>query len=300
LVGAAVELRQVRYFVEVARARHFTRAAEVVGVAQPALSQQVRALERELGVALLERTSRRVRLTPAGEVFFARAEQLLADAAQAQLEMQEFAGLTRGRVVVGVVPSLEERWLADLLAGFSRLYPGVELVLREETTGELVDLTNRGDVDLALVHIGEGGSWPGLDTAPLFDEDLVIAVAPDHPLAHQERVDLWSLRDERWILLKPGSVVRQSVIDASAALGFTPRITFESSAVGPIRALAAVGLGIAVLPRSVAEADGPPIAVVRLDPPLTRTLGLAWRKTGYRARPSSAFLEYARRQGRRP
>src|SRR5438105_2637517 len=113
-----MELRQVRYFAVLARTQHFTRAAEEIGIAQPALSQQIKALERELGVELLERSSRRVRLTPAGKVFQARAEQLIADAAQAQLEMQEFAGLARGRVAVGTIPSLDERWLADLLSRF--------------------------------------------------------------------------------------------------------------------------------------------------------------------------------------
>jgi DNA-binding transcriptional LysR family regulator len=293
-----MELRQVRYFVVVAREQHFTRAAEEIGIAQPALSQQVRSLERELGVALLERTSRRVRLTAAGEVFLARAEQLLADAAEAQREMQEFAGLARGRVAVGAVPSLDERWLADLLSRFYHLYPGIELVLREETTAELVELVAQGQLDLALIHLAESADRPGLATAPLFSEDLVLAVGPEHPLAGEERVGLVALREERWVLLKPGSVVRQSVVDACTALGFAPRIAFESSALGPVRALASVNLGIAVLPRSIAEADGPPIAVVRLDPPaLTRTVGLVWRAASSRSRAAAAFLDFARRDG---
>src|SRR5258707_15446196 len=117
-----MELRQLRYFVVLAQALNFTEAAEIIGIAQPALSQQIRALELELGVTLLDRTSRRVSLTDAGLAFSSRAEQLLADADKARLEMQEFAGLLRGKIVVGVVPNLGEMWLAHLIADFHQRY----------------------------------------------------------------------------------------------------------------------------------------------------------------------------------
>jgi DNA-binding transcriptional LysR family regulator len=290
-----MELRQVRYFVVVARERHFTRAAAVLGIAQPALSQQIRALERELRVALLERTSRRVRLTAAGEVFLPRAEQLLADADQAQREMQEFAGLLRGRVAVGVIPSIDEQWLADLLSRFYRAYPGIELQLREDTTDEQIDAVAGRQLDLALIHFTEGAERPGLTSEPLFTEEIVLAVGTEHRLASVKRVALAELRNERWVLLKPGSVVRQNVVEACAALGFAPHIAFECSSLSPVRALASANLGIALLPQSVAAQDGPPIAVVRLDAPaLTRTLALIWRAAPFHSRATAAFVEVAR------
>src|SRR6185436_16430560 len=101
-------------------------------------------------------------------------------------------------------------------------------------------------------------------------------------------VGLDELREERWVLLKPGSVVRQSVVDACAALGFAPHIVFEASSLTPVRALASVNLGIACLPRSIAAAEGPPIAVVRLDPPaLKRTVTLIWREEPFQSRPGA-------------
>jgi LysR family hydrogen peroxide-inducible transcriptional activator len=290
-----VELRQVRYFVAVAHEQHFTRAALALGIAQPALSQQLRTLERELGVTLLQRTSRRVRLTPAGEAFLARAEQLLADADRAQREMEVFAGLGRGRLAVGVIPSLNERWLAGLFARFNQGYPGIELMLREETTAGLVDAVAKGELDLALIHYTSDADRAGLVCEPLFDEDVVLAVGLDHRLAGVDRVALDDLRDERWVLLKPGSVTRQSVVDACAALGFHPHVFFESSSLTPVRALASAGLGIAVLPRSVAAAEGPPIATVRLDPPaLVRTVALAWRPAPFLSPAAAAFVDIAR------
>src|SRR4051812_42958578 len=150
--GGHVELRQIRYFAAVARRRHFTAAAEAIGVAQPALSQQIRLLERELRIDLFDRTGRRVRLTPAGEAFLVRAERVLAEVASAQAEMAEFAGAVRGRVVVGTLPSLAEHQLPRLVAGFHERHPGLELVLREERTANLMALLSNGEVELALLH----------------------------------------------------------------------------------------------------------------------------------------------------
>ena len=290
-----MELRQVRYFVVVARERHFTRAAAEIAIAQPALSQQIRALERELGVVLFDRTTRHVRLTAAGEAFLVHAERLLAEAAEARRAMQEFAGLARGRVAFGTVPTLPDRWLAGALAGFNREHPAIELVLREETTDDLVASIQGGRLDLALLHL-EGDAAAGLATAELFAEDAALLVVPDHPLVARGRVRLADLRDEPWVFLKAGGGIRRQVLDACAAAGFAPRVAFESSALGPVRAMAAAGLGVAAVPRSVAHEDGPPVAVVELEGSVARrTVGLAWRP-GVRLPPApAAFAEFLRR-----
>lgn len=296
-----MELRRLRYFVAVARRRHFTAAAAEVHVAQPALSQQIRLLERELGITLFDRGGRRVRLTAAGEAFLARAERVLAEVASARTEMAEFAGATRGRVVVGTLPSLAERQLPALLAGFHARHPGLELVLREENTAELLALVARGEVELALVHhLADDDAPAGLALEPLFTEDLVAAIAPGHSLARRGSLPLAALRAEPFLLSKPGSVIRQTVLAACAAAGFAPRVAFESGGTATMRALAAVGLGVAVLPRSEAAADGPAVAVVALTPRLTRTVALAWSADRYRPAAAAAFMRFAREALRRP
>ncbi len=289
-----MELRQVRYFVAVARQGTFSRAAAEVGVAQPAVSQQVRGLERELGVALFDRTSRRVRLTAAGAAFLPRAEGLLADETRARIEMQAFADLARGRLVIGAQPSLEEMWLPRLLGRFHRRHPGIEIVLREETTAQLRGWLREGKLDLAVLN--QAGDAPSdLTTAPLFTEDLVLVVAADHRLAGQRRVALVELRDEPWVLLKPGAVTRDLVLKASAVAGFAPRVACEVAAWPPARALVAAGLGVAVVPRSVAVAAGTEASVVEVGPPaLARTVALAWRAGSPHAAEIAAFLDIAR------
>ena len=291
-----MELRQLRYFVAVARRRHFTAAAEEIGVAQPALSQQIKLLERELGLDLFDRTGRRVRLTAAGEALLVRAERILADVASAEQEMAEFAGLARGRVIVGTLPSLAERQLPGLLAGFHARHPGLDLVLREESTVRLLALAGSGDVDLALINELPAADLPaGITTEPLFSEELVAVVAPAHRLAHCAALALADLRDEPFILSNPGSVIRRTVLAACAAAGFTPHVAFESRGSATVRALAAAGLGVAVLPRSEVTAAGPPIALVALTaPPLQRTVALAWSVERHQSAATAAFLAFAR------
>lgn len=286
-----VELRQVQYFVVVARQRSFSRAAEAIGVAQPALSQQMKRLEQELGVELLDRSSRPVTLTEAGVAFLARAERMLAEANLAREEMREFAGVGSGRVVFGVLTSLARRWLPPLLARFQQTHPSIGLVLREETTEELLRLLGLGELDLALLHAVPGlytgdSAHRGIVMERLFDEDLVLITAVDHHLATRRSVDLRSLRDEAWVMRARASGLAHTVTTSTAAEGFTPVVTVECSTASTVRSLVSAGLGISVVPRQAAEVAGPPVAVLRLRPPMpTHPVTVAWRSD---ARPSAA------------
>jgi len=293
-----MELRQLRYFVAVAHRRHFTQAARELNLAQPALSQQIQQLERELGVALFERTSRRVQLTAAGEALLVRAEHILAEVGWAQMEMQEYTGLARGRVVIGALQSLEAFRFPALLSRFHTRYQGIEIILREEATERLLELLNTGQLDLSIIQIMDD-SWPleltasSIVTEKLLTEELVLVVAPNHSLAHHQTVTMEELRDEPFVLFKPGSGLRHTIIQRSLAAGFTPRILFESGELGTIRSLVAEGLGVSVLPRSVAEAPGREVTVVSLGPtPPMRTILLAWPTKIYHTPAADAFLSF--------
>lgn len=304
-----MELRQLRYFAAVARQRHFTRAAAAIGVAQPALSQQIRLLERELGVELLDRTGRRVRPTPAGEAFLVHAERILAEVASATAELAEYAGATRGRVIVGALPSLAEHQLPTLVAGFHTRHPGLELVLREERTANLLALLAAGEVDLALLHQATAipgmadarppASHPTLTLEPLFTEELVAVVAPGHHLAARTTLPITALRDEPCILTKSGSVIRDTILAACAAAGFAPQIAFESGGTATVRALAAAGLGVAILPRSEATLGVMSLIVLDLSPALNRTVALARAGDRYQPAAVAAFITLAREALRR-
>lgn len=293
-----MELRHLRYFVVVAHKRHFTQAAEELFIAQPALSQQIQALELELGVKLFERTSRQVRLTPAGEAFLIRAEHILGEVEQAEAEMQAFAGLVRGRITLGLLQSLGAFRLPALLARFHTQYPGIEMVLQEGVTEHLLEQIRAGQLDIALTHsIGDIFPLPISDsqmiTEAITTEELVLIAAPHHRLAQIESIAASELKDEAFILFKPGSGLRQAAIHLSTTGGFTPRILYESGDVGTIRALVAEGLGISVLPQSVVDSPGSEIAALKVAPPLpARTILLVWHKRIEHSPAASTFLNF--------
>lgn len=291
-----MELRQVRYFAAVARRRHFTRAAEDLGIAQPALSQQVRNLERELGVELFDRSGRRVRLTDAGAAFLAWAERILADVAAAEAEMAEFAGLRRGRVVVGATPvhAVGRVDLPALLAAFHARHPGIEVALREATTDDLVGDLMLGRIDVAVGALIGGAIPDGIAAAPLYAEDLVVMTAPSHALAGRDAATIVEIAGDSLVLSTPGSPIRRAVAAAAAAAGVSLRIAFEASEPALVRSIAARGLALAVVPRSLAEEPGEPVAVLRLDGLPGRTVALLWADGRPRPAASRAFLAFAR------
>jgi DNA-binding transcriptional LysR family regulator len=275
----SVELRQLVYVEAVARHGHFTRAAEELRVAQPAVSAQVRRLEAELGVPLFRRTTRRVELTGAGERFLVRARRVLTELDAARAEAGRAAGVVAGRVLLGAIQSLDPYDLPGCLAGFHAEYPEVEVELRSGTAAWMLAAVRDRRLDLALAPVPDA-ALQDVAVTSLFTEELVLALPPDHRLAGRDGVAPVDLRDEPWVALPPDSESRASLAAAATAAGFAPRVRFESRDPRRVRDLVGHGLGVALLPRSVATAPGQgrPVAVAHVLPaPLSRTVGLLSR-----------------------
>src|SRR3712207_813290 len=168
-----MDLRQLRYLVAVADERQFTRAAARMHVAQPALSQQIRRLEDELGLALVDRTTRRVALTGAGELLVARARRALAEVDAARAELEDLAGIRSGRVMIGAMQSLGPLDLPALLADFHAAHAGVELSIREGMSDELLAMLHADQVDLAFLSLAGRTPGPDVEHQRLLDEELV-------------------------------------------------------------------------------------------------------------------------------
>lgn len=291
-----MELRQLRDVVEIARAGGFRRAAARLRVAQPALSQQVRRLETELGVLLLERgPGREARLTPAGAAFLPQAERILMEADALREAMRAHAAGLAGTVRVGAWHSPRPD-VPGLIASFSARHPGVEVILREDTAARMLDLVRAGELDLAVVILSEALDLEGLTVAPLLTEPLVVAAEPGGTLAGRTRVRLGELREERLVMFPPGSAMRGILERACAAEGFRPRAAVEAMGFSAARAYASRGLGLAFLPASLPEETGPPVDVAWLDPVLERTSALAWRASGALSPAAAALLAHARRE----
>jgi DNA-binding transcriptional LysR family regulator len=262
-----VELRQLEYFVAVARHRHFGRAAEAVYVTQPALSQQVRRLEAELGLALLRRTSRGVELTPAGEDLLVRAQRILGEVALARGEMDEHAGVVRGAVRVAATTADALR-LPEVLAAFHREHPGVLIALRHASASEVLALLRRGAVDLAVLSLG-GEEAEGLQVTRLADEPLRAIAARDDPF-RAVAIGVEDLRGRPFVLAEPGTALRATVMEACQRHGFSPVPLLEVSDPATVRFLVSAGLGVSLVPQSWLEPPGPPVAVAALVEPAPR------------------------------
>src|SRR5438105_5736571 len=188
-----VQVGQLRAFLAVAERRHFTRAARDLGIAQPSVSAHVRRLEADLGTELFHRTKGNVSLTPAGETLLPFARRIVADIDAAGAELREVGDLARGRLALGATPSLAATLLPPVLARFHTAYPGIELVVREAGSRDLVAALEEGTVDLALVILPVRHDV--LETQALVREELVLAVARSHPLASRRTVNVADLRD---------------------------------------------------------------------------------------------------------
>lgn len=271
-----MELRQLRYVEAVAAHRHFTRAAAAIGIAQPALSHQIKRLEDELGVELFHRSRAGVTLTEAGEALLPRIRRALAELDAGREELAAITGLQTGRVRLGAMQALGDLDLPRTIAAFHRAHPGVEVTLSEESTARMHQLVLDGRLDLAIVAL-EVELPDTLASAPVTREPVLLALPDGHRLARREAVSAGELRREPFVFFRAGTGLRTTVEDIGRQAGFTPRMAFETGNLDRLLALVRVGLGIALIPASTARGAGPAVRVVPLDPPLTRTVGVIWR-----------------------
>ena len=272
-----MDIRQLEAVAAVARLGSFTRAAEELFVAQPALSATVRRLEDELGLRLFDRTTRRVALTPAGEAFVRRAERVLGDLREMRAEMADHAGAARGRLRVGAWYTVDP-WLPEMLSPFHAAHPAVEVTVREVNSDRMLDLLRAGDLDVALPVLRPGLDLDEIELLPYIEEPFVLAAPPRSPLAAMRSVTLADIAGEPLITFNPGSSLRRLVEQAFAASGVEPRVALETIETSAARAMVSSGLGVAILPASVAARPGPPVVVVPLDAPPVRRSAVAWRQ----------------------
>lgn len=240
-----MELRQLSYFVAAAEECHFTRAAKRLHIAQSGLSAAVRSLERELGAALFVRNTRQVRLTAAGVALLAEARRTLAASAACVDAVAAVQGLLRGSLAIGSLQCLHVVHLPSVLAGFLAAHPGLDIELRQGGSGELTSLVARGKLDVAFVS-RPAVAPDEVAVTSLATEPLVLALAPDHPLARAGRVPVAALAAERFVDFAPDWGTRDLVDSVVGAR----RVALEVTDVHSLLDLVACGLGVALVPQS--------------------------------------------------
>jgi DNA-binding transcriptional LysR family regulator len=285
-----MEIRQLRYFVALAQDLSFTKAAAKTNVAQPALSRQIRKLEDELGIALVDRTSRRVQLTAAGQRLLVRATQIIDDVERARADILQIRDLTSGRLAIGTTQTPGPLNIVRLLSEFHQLHPGIELAVREELSVVIADRLRADELDLGFVSEIPEPARHGLELRQIASEQLVIALSLGHSLAGERDVDFDALRDEPFILFPEGATIRSSFDRLAGRHGLDPHIAFVTTDTDRMRELVGLGLGISLLPESDANRPGHDHTSVHIrGEALTYNVYLA-RRTARRQSPAAIAM----------
>jgi LysR family hydrogen peroxide-inducible transcriptional activator len=290
-----MELHQLRYLVAVARTGNFSRAAEQCHVAQPSLSQQIQKLESELGEKLIDRLKTRARLTPAGAALHERALRILAEVDGAYREASEARALTMGSVALGVLPTIAPYFLPRVLPSFRKKFPGIGLVVQEDTTAQLVSLLARYEIDLAIASLPLADDR--LATEILCEEELKLALPPHHPLLAKPLIRADDLDAEPFILMKEGHCLGDQVLNFCTRRDLQPRVLCRTAQIETIRSLVQAGMGLSLIPAMACQGRSSPHPHYRsLAPPLPRrSIAAVWLAARPLGRAAFAFLEHLRK-----
>jgi DNA-binding transcriptional LysR family regulator len=285
-----MELRQLTYFVTVAQKLNFSRAADELRVSQPGISQQIQALEAELGVKLFDRLGRRISLTRAGEVLLPHAYRILAQVETARGDVRELSQLTRGNASLGAPPTVSSHLLPSQLTRFRRRYPGLEVTLREAGTENLLRQIEDSQIDLAIVV---SDNLPAaVESAPVLEETYVLAVGLRHPLSQQSTVALADLSGEAFILFPEGYKLREVTLVACKRAGFEPKVALDGGAMQSALEFVAAGLGVALVPELALEGAKNIRGLAIADQVLRRQLGLVWRRDRHLSAAARALRDF--------
>jgi LysR family hydrogen peroxide-inducible transcriptional activator len=287
-----MNLRDLRYLVALAEERHFGRAAERCFVSQPTLSAQIRKLEEYLGVPLVERQPRRVKLTEAGEKVVERARRALQEAdAIVEIARTDRDPLA-GPLKMALIPTVGPYLLPHIAGPLRRALPRLKLMLYEYQTAPLLEKLRGGELDLGIIALPM--PTEGLETAFLFDEPFTLAVPASHPLAERERVRLDDLKDETLLLLEDGHCLRDHALSVCSRVRLNQEQDYRASSLETLRQMVAAGHGITLLPELAAAT---PVGTARgmkikpfARPAPVRTIGAVWRRTTTRGKAIEAVI----------
>ncbi|MBA8821789.1 hypothetical protein BRY73_24230 [Ochrobactrum sp. P6BS-III] len=290
-----MQLRFLKTFTAVANTLNFTRAAEQVHLAQSSVTEQIQALEAELGVKLFDRSRRKLKLTAAGQRLLGYAAELSNLADEAYSSVASTSADISGSLVIGGLETLCATWLPEVVAEFSRRYPAVELTLKTTDSGGLRNGIKHGDLDVSF-FFGDGWAEKGLRSEAVTEEELLVILPSNHRLAGREAIKPAELADEVFLVTPPGCVYRKMFDETFAAtLPALPKIAGEFASIGSIRGLVEAGVGCALVPRSALAVQPARVVVVPwLGTARATSVTMMWRHRRVDRPETNAFLAIAR------
>jgi LysR family hydrogen peroxide-inducible transcriptional activator len=276
-----MNLRALQYFVKLADLRHFSKAADACFVSQPTLSTQIKKLEEELGVQLVERAPKMIMLTPVGEEVADRARLVLSDIEQIRVVARRSSNPAEGVLRLGLFPTLAPYFLPHVVPTVREQYPKLRLQLAEEKTEDILRMLRQGQLDAGILALPVSGE--GMEIEVLFEEPFVLALPEDHPLAGRSKVLMRDLQGAELLLLEEGHCLRDHALEVCALADAHERVDFHATSMETLRQMVAADVGITLMPMLAVK---PPIAatknvVVRrfAEPVPKRTIAMVWRSS---------------------
>lgn len=287
-----MDLDQLRYFLRVAERQNFTRAAEDLGISQPALSRAIQKLEEELGQPMFERKSRSVVLTDAGKLLQSRARQVLTIIEDTQAEITDDG--QSGRVRVGAIPTVAPYFLPEVLRSFSREHPKATLIVQENTTDVLLKSCTQGEIDLAILALPVPAKY--LEVEELFEEELLLVLPPEHPLVQQDKIRLCDVEPFPFVLLDEAHCLSGNIISFCRQRSFQPVAVERTSQLTMVQELVSLSHGVSLIPAMARARDQSDRRVYRsfAGRKPTRTIAVAWNPYRFQSRLVQAFRDSLR------
>ena len=288
-----MEFNQLRYFLQVASHKNFTRAAAECGVSQPALSQQIIKLEHELGQPVFERLGREVTLTEAGKLLKDRAERIVFLVEDARNQITD-DGQT-GRIALAAIPTIAPYLLPTVLREFNGLFPQALVDVHEEVTEQCLKKCNQGEIDLAIIALPIDQKH--LEVEWLFDEELLLVLPPGHPLTNRKRISATDIQAEPFVLLDEAHCLSESVVSFCSRKSFQPIATGRTTQLATVQELVSLGHGISLIPKMAERVDQSDRRVYRRlsgEKP-ERKVAMCWNPYRYQSRLTQNLMECLRR-----
>ena len=281
--------RLLTYFVKLVETENFTRAAEQLHIAQPALSVAIKKLEQQLDLPLFHRNERKVTLTHEGEVLLEHARLILQQINDANIAMAELKGFEKGEVKLGVPSMLGSYFFPEILMAFKRKYPNLKLTIIEAGTQSIRQMLLDGELDLGVIHNEDVPKR--LETEHLVTSQMVAVVSEQHPLASQSCIKFKDFFKEDLVMFKAGYFHREFIDEICEKYHFKPKISFETNLLPMMLNIVRHDFSISALLELVTEHEKGVVAIP-FEEPVHLNIAMAWRKNGYLSLADRAFLEF--------
>lgn len=286
-----MEFRQLLYFLEVAKHRNMTKAAETLHISQPALSKMIKALEKEMGMTLISRTNKSSEITDAGMIVMEYAQKIISLLNDMSTTLSDMTNLKRGTIHLGIPPIAGSLFFPKALAQFHATYPNIKINITEYTAPRLTKKVLEGEIELGIAVLPIKEDF--LDIYPIFNEELKLLVHQDHPLAGKESIHLKDLKNEEFIFFSEEFALHDVMWKQCIKAGFEPNILFNSSQWDFMAEMVAANLGISFLPESLCNRiDNKPIKILNFLPKTIWDLAVITKKDTYISNAATTFMNF--------